>query len=390
MISQRSQFILESKSGDYSHSELCRRYGISRMTGYKWVGRFEEEGLIGLKDRSRKPKTRTREIPHEITTQIISYRQAHPSWGATKIRKILLREFAEVPSRRTIHRVLQECNFISTRRLHKRRKPQTRVVVAGKWCNQVWTIDFKGWWRTKDGKKVFPLTIRDEYSKMVLALEVFPRPTLDLVKEACIRCFELYGLPEYIRSDNGTPFAFSQGLCGLSRLSAWWMKLGIVPNFIPPASPQYNAGHERMHLDMAKDLESSPARNIAQQQLVADTWREEFNTLRPHDSLNDKTPSQVYKRSRNKYKLAEPALEYPLHMMSRFVNRQGQFRFGGKRIFLSKAIGQEHIGLDFTPSGSVDIWFGNTLLARADARFEGKFTEYNLITGALSSSSSAA
>ena len=383
VLSERSRFVLQSKSEESSHSELCRRFCISRVTGYKWLTRFEKHGLRGLSDQSRRPKTGASAIPHEITTQIVSYRQSHPSWGATKIRKILLRSFQEVPSRRSIHRVLQDCNLVSTRRYHYRRRAPKRVVVKALYSNHIWTVDFKGWWRTRDGKKVFPLTIRDEYSKMVISIKVCPRPTLELVKEAFTECFERYGLPEYIRSDNGTPFAYSGGLCGLSRLSAWWIKLGIVPNFIPPASPQFNAGHERMHRDMAQDLEATPARNRSQQQAIADQWREEFNTVRPHDALKDKTPSQVYRKSSIKYKTAEPALEYPEErMLKRFVNKQGAFRFKGKRYFLSKALGKENIGLEFTDSNTVNIWFGTTLLVQADAEFSN-FLEYDLITGRL-------
>jgi len=389
VLSQRSQFVLESKSGDFSHSELCRKFGISRTAGYKWIARFDKEGLQGLNDLPRAPKTKNKELPYEVVTQIVSYRQAHPSWGATKIHKILKRELANPPSRRTIHRVLQHCNLVSTRQRHNRRKPYTRVVLKGLYSNHVWTVDFKGWWRTRDGKKVFPLTIRDEYSKFILVIDILPSPSLDLVKESFMRCFERYGLPEYLRCDNGTPFCFSQGLCGLSRLSAWWIKLGITPNFIPPASPQFNAGHERMHKDMATDLESSPARNLRQQQAIAEQWRYDFNIVRPHDALKDKTPSQIYRRSKRRYKSAEPALEYPSHMFKRFVNRQGQLKYNGKRIFISKSIGFENVGLQATGDYHFDIWFSDVLIARWDAR-KNKLSEYNLITGKISDINQAA
>ncbi|MCO6431890.1 MAG: transposase [Deltaproteobacteria bacterium] len=221
VLNQRMQFVMEY--GQCSHSELCRRYGISRTAGYKWIERFRQSGLPGLKDRSRRPHKSTKVVSHEITVRTVAYRQSHPSWGASKIRKILLKEFKDVPSRRTLHRILQECNLVTTRRMRRRRKVSRRTVVRSQWCNHIWTTDFKGWWRTRDGKKVFPLTIRDEFSKMVLAIEMLPSPSLDLVKEAFIRCFLQYGLPELIRSDNGCPFSYSQGLCGLSRLSAWWI-----------------------------------------------------------------------------------------------------------------------------------------------------------------------
>lgn len=381
MISQRSEFILKTKSGNWSHSELCREYGISRNTGYKWIRRFDDSGLDGLRDRSRRPKNSKSQVSHEITVKIVAYRQAHPRWGATKIRKLLLKDFKKLPSRRTIHRVMQECNLISTRLAHKRRKRKIiRTIIKPKYANQVWTVDFKGWWRTRDGKKVYPLTIRDEFSKYILSIRMLPHPTLDAAKQAFIECFERYGLPEYIRSDNGTPFAFSQGLCGLSRLSAWWLKLGIVANFIPPGSPQYNGGHERMHRDMAQELEITPARNITEQQLVADGWREDFNLIRPHQALNDSTPSKVYRKSNSKYRNTEPALEYPTHMLSRYVNTQGWFRYNGTRYFLSKAVGSENIGLELTTENRMNIWFATTCIAHINLP-DSCIVEHDLITG---------
>lgn len=381
VITQRHEFITELISGEHTMSDLCRRYGISRQCGYKWEQRFKEHGLQGLKDRSRRPLSSAKNIPHEVTTQIVSYRQAHPSWGAGKIRKILLTQFEEVPSRRTIHRVLQDCNLVQTRRARRRlRRNSEGTVVRAQGCNHIWTVDFKGWWRTKDGKKAYPLTIRDEYSKFVLVIAILARPNLELVKAAFIQCFKRFGLPELIRCDNGSPFAFSQGLCGLSRLSAWWIKLGITPNFIPPASPQYNGGHERMHRDMAKDLEATPARNLHEQQIVADGWIEDFNRIRPHDALNDKTPAAVYKPSKLRYRTAEPSLEYSTNLTKRFVNKQGCFKFNGKKVFLSKAVGQENIALQFTSDGTILVHFAHLVLGAFDDKFD-TFTEFNLITG---------
>lgn len=381
MLSERSEFVLRAISKQESFSELCREFGISRECGYKWKKRFEQEGLRGLQNQSRRPKSSASKVAHEITVSIVAHRQAHPRWGATKIRKLLKKEFPEVPSRRTIHRIMQDCNLVTTRQQKRRRALPERVVKKPIYPNHVWTVDFKGWWRTRDGKKVYPLTIRDEYSRFILAIDVLPSQSLDLVKERFMRCFQRYGLPEYIRSDNGSPFAFSQGFCGLSRLSAWWLKLGIVPNFIPPASPQYNAAHERMHLDMAKELEETPARDCIQQQLVCNSWREEFNSLRPHDALNERTPSEVYRRSKRKYRITEPALEYPESMQKRYVNWQGKFMFSGKRVFFTKAVGGENIGLDFTDSDRVDIYFGTTCLGYCDTEFTTPIREYDLITG---------
>jgi len=381
MLSERARFVLRAISKEESFAELCREFGISRACGYKWKRRFEERGLKGLQDLSRRPKSGVTQVPYEITTSIVALRQAHPKWGAKKIHSLLKKEFLEIPSRRTIHRILRDCNLVTSRRQNRRRSVSERVVKKPLYPNHVWTVDFKGWWRTRDGKKVFPLTIRDEYSRYILAIDVLPHPSLELVTEGFIACFQRYGLPEYIRSDNGTPFANSQGFCGLSRLSAWWLKLGIIPNFIPVASPQYNAAHERMHLDMAKEIEASPAKDISQQQLVIDDWRSEFNLLRPHAALNERTPNEAYRRSKKRYIFSEAALEYPQPLQKRYVCKQGTFGYNGKKIFFTKAVGGENIGLDFTDPERVNIYFGTTCLGFCDLQFAGPICEYDLITG---------
>jgi hypothetical protein len=281
--------------------------------------------------------------------------------------------------------------MVTSRRHHSRRKvPQERVVLKAKYCNHVWTVDFKGWWKTKDGKKVYPLTIRDEFSEYVLALTCLERPSLDLTKQAFIDCFKLHGLPEYIRSDNGTPFASSQGFSGLSRLSAWWLKLGIIPNFIPPASPQYNGGHERMHLDIAKARQVNPAKNIKQQQIVSDVWKDDFNNIRPHSALKDKTPSEVYSRSRTKYNTAEPDFEYPKGYISRYVNKRGGFKYGGVKIFMSGAFAGECIGLKVTLNEEILNYYGYTKIASLDPSLQKKPTEIDLITKLMTGLENAA
>jgi len=370
-MEERCRFVLLASEPRANISEFCREFGISRRTGYKWLGRFYQEGLHGLEDRSRRPIHCPRETAGEVVCEIVSIRQAHPRWGGVTIREILKRRnnCQAIPSSRTIDRILNRCGLVKTRKRGKRRKYSPEQVIRPKGPNDVWTVDFKGWWCTKDGNRCLPLTLRDEYSRYILDLAALAKGNSKAVGERFERCFERYGLPKYIRSDNGSPFCSYLGLKGLSRLSVWWLKHGVFPNRIPPASPQYNGGHERMHRDIKAELQRTPARNLRLQQDIFDKWRKEFNMQRPHRALNMATPSECYDISPRKYSRTIVPYDYGDQMESRKVGCRGDIWWRGKRRFVSNALNKEEIGVEIVDDTMLSLWFRDFHLGTTDIEF---------------------
>jgi putative transposase len=370
-MEERCRFVLLASEPRANLSELCREFGISRRIGYKWLYRFHQEGLHGLEDRSRRPLRCPRETAGEVVCEIVSIRQAHPRWGGVTIHEILKRRnnCQDIPSSRTIDRILSRCGMVKTRKRGKRRKYSPEQVVIPKGPNDVWTVDFKGWWFTKDGNRCLPLTLRDEYSRYILDLAALAKGNTKAVRERFERCFERYGLPRYIRSDNGSPFCAYLGLKGLSRLSVWWLKHGVFPNRIPPGSPQYNGGHERMHRDIKAELQRTPAKNLRLQQDVFDKWRKEFNVQRPHRALNMATPSECYDVSARKYCRTIVPYDYGDQMESRKVCCRGNIFWRGKRRFVSSALIKEQIGVEILEDRMLSLWFRDFHLGTTDIEF---------------------
>ena len=298
--------------------------------------------------------------------EIVNLRQAHPTWGPKKLRAVMLRTRApeEVPSARTIGRVLERAGLVAFRRQRRRRRggevarPGVLVVKP----NDVWTVDFKGWWRTRDSKKCEPLTIRDAHSRYLLAIEVLPSTSYDHARAVFEQVFRDYGMPDVMLSDNGSPFANTQALKGLTRLSAWWVALGIRVVRSRVGCPQDNGGHERMHRDMAKELERFPARTIPEQQRACDRWRHEFNEHRPHESLGMKSPADVYRRSFKLFPEAPLALVYPEHMESRLISSAGTMRYAGKQRFLARGLAGHRVGVEPLPENRFKVWFADICL----------------------------
>ena len=369
VVDQRTEFVLRVVRGGERFGDVCREYGISRKTGYKWKERFLLEGLSGLGDESRRPKSSPSELSEAMVCEIIRLKLSHPGWGPRKLRAILSRTLPpdQLPSESSFKRVLDKADLVQRRR---RRAPaeQGRLTmpVKAERPNQVWTIDFKGWWYTRNQTRFEPLTIRDSFSRYVLCAQALDNARTETVRAAMVRIFEQHGLPEVIRSDNGSPFAARQSPLGLSRLSAWWLTLGINLDRIAPGRPDQNGGHERMHRDLAAEVEGRAEADPAAQQAALDVWRQTFNDERPHEALGMRVPRDVYQSSPRKYDPAPVELEYPPDYLVRKVMRMGHVNLAHRSINISAALGGCNVGLEPIREQCYAVWFCRLRLGELD------------------------
>jgi len=349
VMNERTEFVLRVLSGLECFNQLCAEYGISRKTGYKWKQRFFERGLEGLADQSRRPHSSPKELDEDTVCRIVRLKNAHPTWGAAKLRAVMARlgQSGELPSESTFKRVLDKAGLVQHRRRCPPQEQGQRLEhrVKAERPNHVWTVDFKGWWYTQDRQRFEPLTIRDDFSRYVLCAQATANARTETVREQFQRVFRQYGLPEIIRSDNGAPFAARQSPLGLSRLSAWWLTLGIDLDRIPPRRPDQNGGHERMHRDMACEVERFAAADGPSQQASLDVWRKTFNEERPHEAIGMQVPSALYQPSPRRYEPEEVELCYPPGHFVRKVGGKGMITIHHQHIPVSTALQGYHIGL---------------------------------------------
>lgn len=375
-MDQRSEFVLRAFGGAEHFSELCREFGISRKTGYKWKQRFVEDGLSGLGDQSRRPGSTPHEIGETMVCQIVKLKLAHPSWGARKLRAVLERTLsaAELPSESSFKRILDKAGWVQQRRrMRCEQAGRLQTPIKAERPNQVWTIDFKGWWYTRNRTRFEPLTIRDDFSRYVLCAQAMDNARTETVREQMIRTFQRHGLPEVIRSDNGSPFAAANSPWGLSRLSAWWLSLGINLDRIPPGRPDQNGGHERMHRDIATEVECRAAEDMKTQQASLDVWRRTFNDERPHEALGMRVPRDLYQVSSLKFNAAPVEMSYPSGYLVRKTNHVGDVKIHNRRINVSAALRGFEVGLEPREEHRLAVWFCRLRLGQIDLNLE-KFT----------------
>jgi transposase InsO family protein len=363
---ERRHFIQDAKSGQWAMSELCLRYGVSRVTGYKWLERHQQGGDGCLVDRSRAPLSSPSATAPELVKLILEENSRY-GWGARKIRRRLSLRHPDKgwPARSTIADILWRNGRVRPRRLRTRWKHPGAAPFSTTAPNQVWTVDFKGQFRMRDGRYCYPLTVVDHFSRYLLCCHGL----LDVRTAGVIvqfrRLFREHGLPFAIRSDNGAPFA-STGIHGLTQLNVWWLQLGITHQRITPGRPQQNAAHERMHRSLKQRLPRPPAANLNLQQRVFNTFRRTYNHIRPHEALNDDTPASHWKPSRRRYPERIVTPRYPPHVELRRVSNAGCFRLHSGQQFLSQALNGETIGLEQIDDALWNILYYDTLLGRYD------------------------
>lgn len=369
---ERFRFIERWRRQELSFAELCRAYGISRKSGYKWVERYEAGGLGALSDRSRAPHRQAHEVIEEVAEAIVQARRAHPHWGPVKLKVFLEREAPEIvwPAASTMGEILNRHGLTSERKRRRKATPNAKPLAHAVKPNDVWCADFKGWFRTQDGQRCDPLTISDAHSRFLLRCQAVDRPDYEHTRREFEAVFRRYGLPGAMRTDNGSPFA-SIGLAGLSRLAVWWLRLGIWPDRIQPGKPAENGRHERMHRTL-KQATTQPAKsNLMEQQQAFDEFRREYNEDRPHEALGQQTPAAVYTPSSRDYtgKLLEP--EYPDWWEVRRVRKDGSLCWCKQMRFLGEVLARETIGLEPIDDGLWRLWFVDYELGTFDER-DGK------------------
>ena len=368
-MDQRKHFIADYHRGLQSVSELADRFGISRKTAYKWIDRHEAEGAPGLADRSRRPLSCPPATPQRIVDAVLDARRHHPRWGAKKLLRILRRQdpHASWPARTTVCDLLTRHDLVPATRRRPRLSHPGRPLTPMTEPNGIWTVDFKGQFKTRDGVYCYPLTLVDGFSRYLLACQGLRSTAIALARPVFRRAFEEYGLPRIIRSDNGGPFA-TTALGRLSLLSVWWIRLGIYPELIEPAHPEQNGRHERLHRTLKAEATRPPAANLQAQQTRFNRFRTEYHDDRPHEALDQETPASISDASPRRLPRTLPPIEYPGHFEVRRVSRNSGIRWNKHWVCVTHTLAGEYVGLEEIDDGLWDVYFGPVPLGRLDER----------------------
>lgn len=368
-LEQRKELMRRYLAEEESVAELSRQYGVSRETIYQWKRRLEQQGDAGLEERSRAPHRQARAITEDTAERILEVRRAHPRWGPRKILGVLQHQApqGEWPAASTVGALLKREGLVATRRKRVRVPSFSQPLGHAGEPNQVWCADFKGWFRCGNGDRCDPLTISDACSRYLLRCRHVAKTDGPHVRSVFEAVFREYGLPEAIRTDNGAPFA-SKAPGGLSRLSMWWLRLGIQHERITPGCPQQNGRHERMHQTLKQETASPPCGTLRQQQEAFRRFEEEYNYQRPHEALQNRRPAEVYRRAHRDYPSRLPELPYPAGAQLRWVSQQGSVKWKCRRTFLSEVLAREAVGLVEVEDELFEVYYGPLLLGWLDGR----------------------
>lgn len=358
-MDQRIQFIGDWLSGQYTKTELCACYRISRPTGDQLIERYRSLGLLGLQERSKAAKHHPNAVPDVLCERIVRYKLAHPTWGPKKVMDGLRRADPGVawPVDSTAGEILKRAGLVSARRRRRGTPPHSAPLAHCDGANAVWSADFKGDFAVGDGQRCYPLRVTDNYSRYLLQCRALAHPTHEGVRPWFEWVFREYGLPAAIRTDNGTPFA-SRTAGGLSRLSAWWVRLGIRPERTAPGRPDQNGRHERMHRTLKAAVVVPPAATLAEQQQRFTAFVAEYNTERSHEALDRRTPAECYVPSPRAFPAKLPAIEYAATARVRQVRQNGEIKWQGHLIYLSEVLVGEPVGFIPRDDDAWDVFYG--------------------------------
>jgi transposase InsO family protein len=361
LMEQKQQFVSLAATGRFTFTELCADYHVSRKTGHKWVARFRQEGMAGLRERSRRPHGCAHQTALRIAQLIQRERRKHRTWGPKKLRRLLRRDHGirRPPACSTIAEILRRAGLSQ----RPRRKPGLYEVARSALTvpthpNHVWTVDFKGWFLLGNGQRCDPLTVCDLFSRYYLACRARPNQQFGGTLRAFRKIMRRHGLPEIIRVDNGSPFA-SGALGRLSALSVWWINQGVVVEFIRPASPQQNGSHERGHRDLKAEATQPPSPTIPAQQRRFDRWEHLRNHVRPHEALKMLCPAQIYRRSPRRLHDNDTALRYPKGWLVRQISATGQLWHDGHHYHVGEIFAHCRVGLRLDAKGHTELHFAN-------------------------------
>lgn len=366
VMEEKLRFVHDYERDEGTMWDLCVRYGISRETGYVWLRRYREQGVRGLVELDRAARHHPNQTAAEIERTVVELRGAHMGWGPRKLKRILERDEPgrRWPAASTIGEIVKRAGLVVPQKKRRRAEPYTEPLAHAGESNRVWCADFKGWFKSRDGARIDPLTITDAHSRYLLRCQAAEKADTERVRAIFEAAFREYGLPEAIRTDNGAPFA-SIAIGGLSRLAVWWTRLGIAHERIQAGHPEQNGRHERMHRTLKQDVRV--AGDWREQQRELDRFRQDFNHVRPHEALDMQTPAAVYQPSPRLYPNRLPEIEYPGGMEVRLVYQHGCFYWKKKQVFLSEVLWGERIGLLPLGGNLFHVYFANRALAGFDA-----------------------
>lgn len=361
------RFVIEAELERVPFATLCRGFGVSRRIGYKWLERYRQLGVEGLRDQSHAPRSHPNLVEEATAERIIALRQEHPTWGPRKLRAWLSEREPrwQLPAASTVGELLKRRGLVVRRERQRRpdRTPHTTPLAHAAASNDVWCIDYKGDFSVGDGTRCYPLTVTDAYSRYLLRCQGERAVGGNETWRALESAFREYGLPSRIRSDNGPPFA-SNSVCGLTTLSVWWIRLGILPERIKPGRPDQNGRHERMHRTLGEETLCPPQPNLRRQQRAFDDFRRVYNEERPHEALGQKPPSRFYTTSPRPFPRRLPEIDYAPHIDVRRVHSKGYVRWRNSAdLYLSEALIGEHVGFEPIDFGIWRVVFGPLVLA---------------------------